>query len=176
MLMRSVSTAVLIGVTTAALAILAGCATRAQPIGNAPTVDWQRYLGTWHELARYDHRFERGLEAVTATYSMRADGRIRVLNAGRRGSPQGERSQAEGVARIVSGNELSVSFFWPFSGAYRVLALDPDYRWAVVGSSGDGYLWYLHRESTAPEADWSAMERAAQSHGYDTTRLLRVRH
>ena len=165
-----------VALAAAGLVGLAACAHRTAPAADVPVVDWQRYLGTWHELARYDHRFERGLQAVTATYSMREDGRIRVLNAGHRGSPQGERSEAEGVARIVGSNELSVTFFWPFSGAYRVLALGPDYRWAVVGSSGDGYLWYLHRQPQATPEDWSAMETAARTHGYDTGRLLRVEH
>ncbi len=174
--MRRLHLASAIVFATTVLGGLAACASRPAPVADAPTVDWQRYLGTWYELARYDHRFERGLQAVTATYSMRDDGRIRVVNAGHRGSPQGERREAEAVAKIVSGNELSVTFFWPFSGAYRVLALDPAYRWAVVGSSSDGYLWYLHRQPQASPEDWAAMEAAAQARGYDTSRLLRVEH
>lgn len=161
----------------AAMCAAAGCGPRAAATtGPVPAVDWQRYLGRWHELARYDHRFERGLEAVTAEYALRPDGRISVRNAGRRGSPEGEVQQAEAVARIVGPNELSVTFFWPFSGAYRVLGVADDYRWAVVGSHGHGYLWYLHRSPAAPPEDWTAMAAVATAHGFDTTRLLLVRH
>ncbi|HAT11876.1 MAG TPA: lipocalin [Planctomycetes bacterium] len=172
--MRRLHLASAIVFATTVLGGLAACASRPAPVADAPTVDWQRYLGTWYELARYDHRFERGLQAVTATYSMRDDGRIRVVNAGHRGSPQGERREAEAVAKIVSGNELSVTFFWPFSGDYRVLALADDYRWAVVGSSTMAYLWFLHRAPHATPADWTAMEQAAVHAGYDLSGLIRV--
>jgi lipocalin len=156
----------------ALLLLAVGCArpTRTPTL----TVDWPRYLGTWYELARFDHRFERGLAAVSATYSLRDDGRIAVVNAGHRGGVDGPRSEARGRARIVAPDELSVTFFWPFSGAYRVLALDPGYRWAVVGSDGPDYLWFLHRAPRASAAEWAAMEAAARRAGYDLAGLIRV--
>jgi apolipoprotein D and lipocalin family protein len=154
--------------------ILAGCAARAPAPPPGLAVDWPRYLGVWHELARFDHVFERGLVATTATYGSLPDGRVLVLNAGRQGTLEGELSTARATARIVGPAELSVTFFWPFSGDYRVLALAEDYRWAVVGSSTRSYLWFLHRSPQAEAADWAAMEQAALGFGYDLSGLIRV--
>jgi apolipoprotein D and lipocalin family protein len=154
--------------------ILSGCAARAPvpPVGLA--IDWPRYLGTWYELGRFDHGFERGLVGVTATYSLLPDGRISVLNAGHRGTIEGERSSAQAKAKITGPATLSVTFFWPFSGDYRVLAIADDYRWALIGSSTRSYLWFLHRSPQASLADWSALEDAAKQAGYDLTGLIRV--
>jgi apolipoprotein D and lipocalin family protein len=154
--------------------LLAGCAARAPQPPAGLAVDWQRYLGTWHELARFDHGFERGLVAVTATYAMRPDGGIAVVNAGRRGTLDGTPSSATGRATIAGPASLSVTFFWPFSGDYRVLGLDPGYRWAVVGSSTMAYLWFLHRAPQASAEDWAAMEAVARTAGYDLGGLIRV--
>ncbi|MGB1004861.1 MAG: lipocalin family protein, partial [Salibacteraceae bacterium] len=106
----------------------------------------EKYLGTWYEIARYDHSFERNLVGVTATYSMRDDGKIKVLNAGYKNTLDGKLSEAEGKAKIPNANEpakLKVSFFWIFYGDYFVLELDENYQWAVIGSSSDKYLWIL---------------------------------
>lgn len=151
-----------------------GCATRAPTPPPGLAVDWPRYLGSWHEVARFDHWFERGLVATTATYSTVPDGRISVLNAGRKGTLDGKPSTAEAVGRITGPATLAVTFFWPFSGDYRVLALAEDYRWAVVGSSTMSYLWFLHRSPQPPAADWTAMETVAKAAGYDLTGLIRV--
>jgi apolipoprotein D and lipocalin family protein len=154
--------------------IMSGCAARAPVPPPGLRVDWPRYLGTWRELARYDHIFERGLVAVTADYALLPDGRISVLNAGRKATLDGKPSSARGTARIAGPATLSVTFFWPFSADYRVLALAEDYRWAVVGSSSRAYLWFLHRSPKAPPADWAAMEQAATAAGYDLAPLIRV--
>ena len=154
--------------------ILSACAARAPAPPPGLSVDWPRYLGTWHELARFDHFFERGLVATTAVYAMLPDGRISVLNAGRKATLDGKPASANGTARITGPATLSVSFFWPFSADYRVLALAEDYRWAVIGSSSRSYLWFLHRSPQAPPADWTAMEQAAQAAGYDLSALLRI--
>lgn len=153
---------------------LAACSARAPAPPPGLVVDWQLYAGRWYELARYDHGFERGLVGVTADYTALPDGAIRVVNAGRRGALDGPEKRAEARAEAVGPAELSVTFFWPFSGAYRVLALDPGYRWAVVGSSTRGYLWFLHRSPQADPADWAAMEAAATALGYDLAPLIRV--
>ena len=163
----------LAGLVVAAL-VISGCAARGPQPPAALTVDWPRYLGRWYELARFDHGFERGLVAVTATYATLPDGRIEVLNAGRRGTLDGTVSTARGTARITGPATLSVTFFWPFSGDYRVLALADDYRYAVIGSSTRGYLWFLHRSPQASAADWAAMEGAATAAGYDLGGLIRV--
>jgi len=154
--------------------LLSGCAARAPSPPPGLIVDWPRYLGTWYEVARFDHWFERGLVAATATYSTLPDSRISVLNAGRKGMLDGKLKSAEATARITGPASLSVTFFWPFSGDYRVLGLAEDYRWAVVGSSTMSYLWFLHRSPQATAADWAAMELVARSAGYDLSGLIRV--
>ena len=154
--------------------LLSGCAARAPSPPSGLAVDWPRYLGLWHEVARFDHWFERGLVATTATYGSLPNGRISVLNAGRKGTLDGKPSTAQATARITGPATLSVTFFWPFSGDYRVLALADDYRWAVVGSSTKSYLWFLHRSPQASAADWSAMETVARTAGYELDGLIRV--
>ena len=95
-------------------------------------LDIQQYLGTWYEIARYDHSFERGLVGVTAEYSMRDDGKIRVINSGYKNSLDGEFSQAEGKAKIPNPEKapakLKVAFFLFFYGDYFVMELDKDYK------------------------------------------------
>ncbi len=107
-------------------------------------LDIQRYLGTWYEIARYDHSFERGLVGVTADYSMRDDGKIKVINSGYKNSLDGEFSKAIGKAIIPKPEKepakLKVSFFMFFYADYFVLELDKDYQWDVIGSSSDKYL------------------------------------
>lgn len=111
-------------------------------------LDLNKYLGKWYEIARFDHRFERGLVGVSANYSMRNDGKIRVVNSGYKGSLDGKFSEAIGKAKIPNNDDpakLKVSFFWFFYGDYFVLEIDKNYKWAIVGSSSDNYLWILSR-------------------------------
>ncbi len=111
-------------------------------------LDINRYLGKWYEIARFDHSFERELTGVTATYSFRDDGKIKVVNAGFKGNINGKKSQSVGKAIIPDRNtpaKIKVSFFWFFYADYFVMELDKDYKWAVVGSSSDKYLWILSR-------------------------------
>jgi apolipoprotein D and lipocalin family protein len=111
-------------------------------------LDIEKYLGKWYEIARYDHKFERGLVGVTASYSFRDDGKIKVVNAGFKETLNGQKSEAIGKAKIPDPNvpsKLKVSFFWFFYGDYFVFELDENYQWAVIGSSTDKYLWILSR-------------------------------
>ncbi len=138
-----------------------------------------KYLGTWYEIARYDHRFERGLVGVTADYSMRPDGKIKVVNSGYKNTLDGEYREAVGKAKIPDPEnapaKLKVSFFWIFYGDYYVLELDEDYRWAVIGSSSDKYLWILSRTpQMAPEVYNDLLQRIKQR-GYDTSALIKVK-
>ena len=106
-------------------------------------LDINKYLGQWYELARYDHRFERGMVGVTANYSFSEDGKLKVVNTGYKETLDGEKSVAIGKAKIPNPAvpaKLKVSFFWIFYGDYFVLELDKDYQWAVIGSSSDQYL------------------------------------
>lgn len=160
---------------------LAGCASG--PSGNASVpqpakpVDLERYLGRWYELARYENRFERGCEGVTAQYSQRPDGMIGVLNTCRDGAPGGEAKVANGRAKVVEGSEgakLKVSFFGPFFGDYWVLDRAEDYSWAIVGEPSGKYLWILSRDPTPGEAVIDRHIARAAALGYDTTMIRRV--
>ena len=108
----------------------------------------QRYLGKWYEIARYDHRFERGLHYVTAEYSKRPDGKIKVLNCGHQDAVDGKEKCSIGKARPSHNGQpgqLQVAFFLSFYSDYNILELDPDYQWSLIGSSTDKYLWILSR-------------------------------
>jgi apolipoprotein D and lipocalin family protein len=141
------------------VAALSACTGMPDGVETVDGVDPERYLGTWYEIARLDHRFERGLEQVTATYSRRDDGGIGVLNRGYK-VDDGEWSQVEGRAYPIEEGDwsrLKVSFFGPFYGAYNIVALDHDeYRWAMVVGYNRDYLWILARE---PQLDPAITER-----------------
>ena len=137
----------------------------------------EKYLGTWYEIDRYDHRFERGLTGVTATYSLEPDGTIKVVNAGYKDSLQGERSEAIGKAKIPDPDvpsKLKVSFFWIFYADYFVLELDPEYQWAVVGSKSDNYLWILSRRPQMDQAIYKELLSRLTQRGYDVEKLIQV--
>ena len=140
--------------------------------------DIDRYLGKWYEIARYDHKFERGLVGVTAEYSIKEDGKIKVVNSGFKKSLDGERSEAVGKAKIPNPNEpskLRVSFFWIFYSDYLVLELDKDYQWAVIGSSSDKYLWILSRKPQLDDEIYNDLLQRLNIRGYDTGKLIKVK-
>ena len=135
------------------------------PLHTVDKVDLQRYLGTWYEIARYPNRFERNCASdTTAEYSFCKDGRIEVVNSCRK--PSGKTKSVHGVARVVdpaSNAKLKVTFFWPFSGNYWVLALGADYQYAVVGEPSRKYLWVLSRTpQLAPETYRGILNRIEQ--------------
>jgi len=142
-------------------------------------LDIEKYLGTWYEIARYDHSFERGLVGVTATYSYRKDGKIKVVNAGYKGTLDGQRSEAVGKAKIPNPaipSKLKVSFFWFFYGDYFVLELDEAYQWAVIGSSSDRYLWILSRTPQMDNLQYQEILKGLTQRGYDVNKLIKVKH
>lgn len=154
------------------------------PVGNpavpqpAKPVELERYLGRWYELARYDNRFERGCEGVTAEYSLRPDGMIRVLNTCREGATDGEARSAEGRAKVVEGSNgarLKVAFFGPFFADYWVLDRADDYSWAIVGEPSGRYLWLLSRDPSPDAATLEAHRRRIAALGYDLGLLRAVR-
>jgi apolipoprotein D and lipocalin family protein len=117
------------------------------------TVELERYLGRWYEIARYEQSFQRGCEGVTADYSLRRDGKIDVLNRCRKSG--GKLSEARGIAKIIdttTNAKLKVSFFRPFYGNYWALDHADDYTWAVVGEPSGRYLWILAREMRRPRS------------------------
>ncbi|MDH3323400.1 MAG: lipocalin family protein [Flavobacteriaceae bacterium] len=141
------------------------------------TLDIERYLGTWYEISRFDHSFERGLVGVTANYSYRKDGKIKVVNAGYKETLNGKKSEAIGKAKIPDANvpsKLKVSFFWFFYGDYFVLELDENYQWAVVGSSSDKYLWILSRTPQIDPAVYTKILQKLTKRGYDINKLITV--
>ncbi len=134
-------------------------------------VDPARYLGHWHEIALIPHWFERGCSDTTATYSLAADGRIRVLNACLR---DGKLHRANAVAWHVGSardGKFKVQFFWPFSGHYWVIALDPDYQWAVVGHPSRRYFWILSRRPTMAPTLYNQLVQQAVALGYDSSQI-----
>ena len=140
-------------------------------------LDIERYLGKWYEIARYDHKFERGLVGVTATYSYREDGKLKVVNAGYKESLDGERSEAIGKAKIPDPqfpSKLRVSFFWIFYGDYFVLELDENYQWAIIGSSTDKYLWILSRSPKIEKELFEELLKKLSDRGYDVSKLIMV--
>ena len=149
------------------------------PNGVAPIQNFEldRYLGRWYEVARLDHSFERGLEAVTANYSLREDGGIRVINSGR-DINSGELQQAEGRAYFVDKSNighLKVSFFGPFYGSYVVFELDQiDYQYAFVAGNSTDYLWLLARTPAVSEAVLSNFKQKASKYGFNTDDLIFV--
>jgi len=167
----------------AAVPLLAACASSTtQRLGLAPLqtvekVDLPRYLGTWYEIASFPQRFQEGCTATTATYTLREDGDIDVLNRCRKGSLDGPEDAARGRARVtepVTNAKLKVSFFRPFWGAYWVVDLGAEYEYAVVGHPGRDYLWVLSRTPTLPEATYAGILARLEAQGYDTGRLVKT--
>jgi len=140
-------------------------------------VDLQKYKGKWYEIARFDHSFERGLTGVTATYTLRPDGKIDVLNEGYKNTLDGQHSKAKGKAKVPNPAEpgrIKVSFFLFFYAAYNILELDENYQWALVGSSGPNYLWILSRSPQMDPATFDMLLKKAKERGYDVSRLIKV--
>jgi apolipoprotein D and lipocalin family protein len=136
-----------------------------------------RYLGQWHEIARLDHRFERGLIDVSATYSLRDDGGIDVLNRGF--DPKtGQWQEARGRAYFLGSPQtasLKVSFFGPFYGGYHVIALDREaYRHALISGPSRDYLWILARDRQLPEPLLASLVEQARQAGFATENLIYV--
>jgi lipocalin len=140
-------------------------------------LDIESYLGKWYEISRYNHSFERGLVGVTASYSYREDGKIKVVNSGYKETLNGQKSEAIGKAKIPDSNipsKLKVSFFWFFYGDYFVLELDKKYQWAVIGSSSDNYLWILSRTPQMEKSLYNELLNKIAKRGYDVNKLIRV--
>lgn len=148
-----------------------------KPLPVHPKVDLDLYLGRWYEIARYPHFFERGCAGVTADYSLREDGNIRVVNTCLQGGLDGPVKDIEGYAWVVdkqTNAKLKVRFFWPFYGSYWILEVADDYSWAVVGHPSRSYFWILSR---TPQMDAEAYESILSKMpgwGYKPEKLVRV--
>ncbi|WP_045840254.1 lipocalin family protein [Comamonas thiooxydans] len=138
--------------------------------------DINRYLGTWYELARIDHHFEKNLIQVAARYQLNADGSISVLNRGFDARKQ-EWREAEGKAQFLGPSNvaaLKVSFFGPFYGGYNVVSLDDEYQTCLVIGGSLDYFWLLSRQKSIPEEQLHLLLLKAQSLGVDLSRVIRV--
>jgi apolipoprotein D and lipocalin family protein len=147
-----------------------------EPLETVDHVDLTRYLGKWFEIARLPLRWENKCACcVTATYKPRPDGRLNVLNSCVRSD--GKLTQSKGTAKIASkkdhsNSKLKVTFFWPFSGAYWILDLDPDYRWALVGNPSRKNLWILSRTPSLDSETVDALLAKANALGFDTSKIV----
>lgn len=160
------------------LLLSSGCAQIPDGVEAVQGFDADRYLGKWYEIARLDHRFERGLEDVTATYSAREGGGIEVLNRGY-DTREAAWRDVRGRAKFVAGPQtasLGVSFFGPFYGGYNVVDLDPGYQIALVAGPTRSYLWILARRPDPPAAEVERVVRRAAELGFDTSALIFVPH
>lgn len=165
--------------TFAILAIFAASPARTQSIAREPqkSVDLKLYLGRWYEQGRYEQRFQRDCEGVTADYSLKQDGSVRVLNTCHDGAAKGPARTAEATATVVdteTNAKLKVMFFWPFSGDYWVLDHGNDYSWAIVGETSGDYLWLLTRAKTLSDKQYSEMVARAVRFGYVASKIRRT--
>jgi len=167
--------AVCAAAATALWAVTARGAADEAPLQVAEHVDLERYLGTWYEIASFPTRFQRGCSATTATYALRGDGDIEVVNRCRKGGLTGPVTEARGKAWVVdtqTNARLKVQFFWPFRGDYWILEVGPEYDYAVVGNPTRQYLWILCRTPRMDEALYeSLLERLERDFRYDVDRL-----
>ena len=166
-------------IITSVLIFLTGCVSVPDNIKPVENFRLERYLGKWYEIARLDHSFERGLDRVTAEYSMRDDGCVRVINRGY-SKKDNKWKQAEGKACFVKGDELGylkVSFFGPFYGSYVVFELDHEnYRYALVCGPDRSYFWILSRSPEITDELKTRLTGKAKSMGFDTDGLIYPEH
>lgn len=157
---------------------IVSCADIPEGVDPVSGFELDRYMGEWFEIARLDHRFERGLQQVTATYTVQDDGTVRVINRGYM-PDEGEWKQATGKARLAGApgvGHLEVSFFGPFYGPYIIFELDKtDYQYAFV-TSGEGYLWLLSRSPSVSSELTQRFLDVARELGFPTEELIFVEH
>ncbi len=160
----------------AALLLSPACLAAEVDTTPAAELDLARYLGTWHETARFDNIFERGLKDVTALYERLSDGRIRVTNSGT--AADGQRYDVVGEARQqqgATGGALEVSFVPPYLGFfsdYRILYVTPDYDGALVSDADGNMLWLLERQEQSNPGVRQRLLQEARQRGFDTAELL----
>jgi apolipoprotein D and lipocalin family protein len=159
--------------------LLTGCIGLPENVKPVDRFNSGKYLGKWYEIARLDHSFERGLSKVSANYSMRDDGGIRVINRGYDAQKQ-QWKEAEGKAYFVKGTDqgyLKVSFFGPFYGAYIVVELDHEnYQYSLVSGPDKSYLWILSRTPRMNQETQKRLVEKAAALGFDTGKLIFVEH
>jgi len=154
------------------------CATIPKNATAVKSFDKEKYLGKWYEIARFDFKFERNLDNTTAEYSLNENGSIKVDNQGYN-YIKSEWKQAIGKAKFVRDDStamLKVSFFGPFYGGYNVIAIDENYKYALIAGESLKYLWILSRETKIPDDIKTKYLTIAENIGYDTSKLLWIKH
>jgi apolipoprotein D and lipocalin family protein len=160
---------------------LAGCTSvpsGAQPLDTVDSVDVQKYLGRWYEVARFQHGLEKSIVGATAEYSLRPDGRIQVVNSGFKKALDGRYTEVKAVAWVPEASKpgaLKVKFFGLFTSDYLIFGLDKEkYSWALVGDDSRDFLWFLSRTPTVPNELLEKMKAIAVAQGYDLSGLYLV--
>ena len=139
------------------------------------TLDIQRYMGKWYEIARYNHSFEKGMNHVVTEYTLEENGKIRVENQGiKNGKPKFIVGKGKQPNSKEYPGRLKVSFFLWFYADYYILELDEDYQYALVGSSSDNYLWILNRTPEMQKAQLDGLLQKIVQRGYDLSKLIFV--
>lgn len=169
-----------LSIAVLSLVALIGCATNqfvGNPLETVDTLDLDRYLGRWYEIARYQKGFEKNIVGATAEYTMRDDGRIQVVNSGFKKTVDGSYTSVKAVAwrpdDAVQG-ALKVKFFGLFTSDYLVFGLDDNYQWALVGNDQRDSLWFLSRTAEISDETMSRMKAIAAVQGYDLSELYIV--
>ena len=160
------------------LVLVKACRTIPKNVVAVKPFEIERYLGKWYEIARFDFKFEKGLNNTTADYSLKNDGTIKVTNRGFDYN-KNRWKQSVGKAKFVSSTDegkLKVSFFGPFYSGYNVIALDPGYTYALVCGKNLDYLWILSRKKTIPESVKQQYLDKAKDYGFDTSKFVWVEH
>ncbi|WKW46171.1 lipocalin family protein [Myroides sp. JBRI-B21084] len=160
------------------LILIAACSSKpknAEPVQN---FNANKYLGTWYEIARFDYIFEKNLNNVSANYTLDKNGNIIVFNSGFN-VVENKWKSSTGIAKFRLNKNvaaLKVSFFKPFYAGYNVVAIDDNYKYALIAGKDLDYLWILSREKTIPEHIKTSFLQKAKEIGYNTTKLIWVEH
>ena len=147
---------------------------------NLPTVekvDIEKYAGQWYEIARLPNSFEKGLQCVTATYTLKKNNKIEVLNQGYSNKDTEKLSRAKGRAWVPDPEfpgRLKVSFFWPFAGNYYIISLDEEYNYALVGDPSRKYLWVLSRSKVMDDTIYDGLLKIARTNGFNIDNIIKV--
>jgi apolipoprotein D and lipocalin family protein len=160
----------------AAFIVLKSCRSIPKNIEAVKSFDAKKYMGLWYEIARFDFRFEKNLKNTTAQYSLTEDGTIKVVNRGYNYKTS-EWKQSTGKAKFVGAKDeamLKVSFFGPFYSGYNVIALDAEYKYALVCGKSRDYLWILSRAKSIPNVIKQDYLKKAKSYGFDVSKLVWV--
>jgi apolipoprotein D and lipocalin family protein len=147
------------------------------PLQTVQRVELDRYMGLWYEIASFPQRFQKGCVASMATYSLRENGKVDVLNQCRNETLDGKLRSAKGKAWVVdkrTNAKLKVRFFWPFSGDYWITDLGPDYEYAVVGHPKRTYLWILGRKPHMDSTTYEGILQRLKEQQYDVSRLKKT--